>query len=442
MRRISHFSIGVIWIFLILSGCTGKEVVESSPASPGSQSAIQPGSEAARTGCQAEGSCEILWTSFVTSGTPVRDAFIIGENIYIETKECELYCLDARTGFTKWVIGLAGPLQARLVKSGGNFLAVTASLLIEIDPKRGYIVREERLPFSPSSGVALDGYNFYLSGWDGRLYTLDQNTLKMKMVSPLKGRVLTLPRLAQNLIICATEQGVIQAVSTLDGTTEWLFPRKRIMHKIRAKELWAGDVVAEDLKAQDGTVILAKGSSATVDTLETVEESKIGEVWIYVSKGVYELPTRTQFVGQVEVAREAIYAATTDAMLYCLSVRSGNLLWYANLPGPVVSGVIVRGDTIYVPTFESGLTALDRRSGKRKWWVKEAKDLLAFGEGVIYLLAPPRKIMVVEEATGSVLSSFALPRPATVFRGIINLDSQVLYLFTPEGRLYACETAE
>jgi len=301
-------------------------------------------------------------------------------------------------------------------------------------------VREERLPISPSSGVVLDGYNFYLSGWDGRLYTLDQNTLKMKMTSPLRGRVLASPRLAENLIICATEQGVIQAVSTVDGTTVWLFPRKRVIHKIRAKELWAGDVVAEDLKAEDGTVILQKGSPVTGYTLEVVEEKAIGDVWIYVSKGAYELPTRTSFLGQVEVRGGAIYAATTDAMLYCIRTRGGNLLWQANLPGPVISECIHRGDTIFVPTFESGVLALDRRSGNRKWWVKEAKDLLAFGQGEIYLLAPPRRIVAVEDASGEVLFSFALPKTRSPLRGVINLDSQVLYLVTRKGLLIACET--
>jgi len=449
MRRISALWVGVIWVFLMLShtGAYGEAgeasgPVEADPREPH----------------------EVLWESFVTSGTPVRDAFIIGENIYIETEESELYCLDRENGHTKWIIDLAGPLKARPVKKGRNLLAVTASLLVEIDPERGHIVREERLSFSPSSGVALDDANYYLSGWDGRLYTLDQNTLKIKMTSPLKGRVLASPSLAEHLIICATEAGVIQAVNALDGTMAWLFPRKGIMHKIRAKELWGGDVVAEDLKTTDGTVILAKGSSVTRGTLDDIEESKVGEVWIYVSKGAYELPSRTQFVGQVEVRRGTIYAGTADAMCYCLRARGGNLLWHANLPGPAISGVIVRGDTIFVPTFESGVVALDRGSGKRKWWAQEAKDLLAFGAGPpagetgkIYLLAQGDKIMVVEEASGAIRRTaevvstltFALPADPSLpaglaptgeagpFRGITNFDSQVLYLFTSRGLVIA-----
>ncbi len=172
MRRISALWVGVIWVFLMLShtGAYGEAGEASGPQEPH----------------------EVLWESFVTSGTPVRDAFIIGENIYIETEESELYCLDRENGHTKWIIGLAGPLQARPEKKAGNLLAVTASLLIEIDPERGHIVGEERLSFSPSSGVALDDENYYISGWDGRLYTLDQDTLKLKMVSPFSqsGRAL------------------------------------------------------------------------------------------------------------------------------------------------------------------------------------------------------------------------------------------------------------
>ena len=388
---------------------------------------------------EVEEPLEVLWYSQVTRDIPVRDAFILGENVYVETEAFELYSVDKENGHTKWIIGLPGPLAARPVKKGGNLSAVSASLLVEIDLGRGHIAHYHRLGFSPSSGVVLDDNNFYLSSWDGWLYALDQKTLKVNMTSRLKGAVLAFPAVAHSFIICATDEGFVQAINTLDGTTQWLFPRKHILHKIRINELWAGDVVAEDVKSEEGTVLLAKDTPVTYDTLEAIERSEIGDVWIYVTRGAYELPTKARFIGPVQVRGENVYAATTDGLLYCLRAQGGNYLWHANLPGPAITGMIVRDDTIFVPTFESGVVALKRQTGERQWWVKDGKDLLAATEGKIFLLTRDDKIMMVDEASGEALSSIELPQAVGEYHGITNFDSEVLYLFTSDGSFFALQ---
>jgi glucose dehydrogenase len=94
---------------------------------------------------------------------------------------------------------------------------------------------------------------------------------------------------------------------------------------------------------------------------------------------------------------------------------------------------MVRGDTIFVPTFQSGAVALDRRTGERKWWAEEAKTPLAFGQEKIFFLTLDDKVAVLDEASGEVISSIVLPAVPSEYHGITNFDSEVLYLFTSDG---------
>lgn len=76
-----------------------------------------------------------------------------------------------------------------------------------------------------------------------------------------------------------------------------------------------------------------------------------------------------RFTGPVEIAGTTLYGGSVDRKVYAVDLTSGNIRWSSGLPGMIVGGVLLAGDTVFAASSrpEGRIYALRRSSGKRIW---------------------------------------------------------------------------
>jgi outer membrane protein assembly factor BamB len=101
-----------------------------------------------------------------------------------------------------------------------------------------------------------------------------------------------------------------------------------------------------------------------------------------------------------------LYAGGMDRKVYAVNLASGEVRWSVRLPGMVVGGVLLSGDTLYVASSrpDGGVQALRRRDGKRIWRASAgaiAAPLALIG-GVLVAETQRGEVLAIDPATGKV----------------------------------------
>jgi outer membrane protein assembly factor BamB len=71
----------------------------------------------------------------------------------------------------------------------------------------------------------------------------------------------------------------------------------------------------------------------------------------------------------VEIKGTTLYGGSIDRKVYAIDLVSGDIRWSARLPGMIVGGVLLAGDTVFAASSrpEGRIYALQRSNGKRIW---------------------------------------------------------------------------
>jgi outer membrane protein assembly factor BamB len=76
-----------------------------------------------------------------------------------------------------------------------------------------------------------------------------------------------------------------------------------------------------------------------------------------------------RFTDPVEIQDSTLYGGGVDRKVYAVNLVSGEVRWSSRLPGMIVGGILLSGDTIFVASSrpEGRVAALSRSSGKEIW---------------------------------------------------------------------------
>ena len=76
-----------------------------------------------------------------------------------------------------------------------------------------------------------------------------------------------------------------------------------------------------------------------------------------------------RLTGTVESHDNTFYGGGTDRKVYAVNLQSGGVRWSVRLPGMIVGGVLLSGDTVYAASSrpEGRVVALRREDGKQIW---------------------------------------------------------------------------
>ncbi len=84
---------------------------------------------------------------------------------------------------------------------------------------------------------------------------------------------------------------------------------------------------------------------------------------------VWTARTGRRFTGPAEVEDNTLYVGSIDRKVYAVNLANGDVRWSARLPGMIVGGVLVSGDTVFAASArpEGKIYALRRANGKQIW---------------------------------------------------------------------------
>lgn len=113
-----------------------------------------------------------------------------------------------------------------------------------------------------------------------------------------------------------------------------------------------------------------------------------------------------KLTGQIATRDNMLYGGSTDRKVYAVDLASGEVQWSARLPGMIVGGVLLSGDTVYAASSrpEGRIYALRREDGKQIWRASTGHigAPLALVDGVLVAETQRGVILALDPATGKV----------------------------------------
>jgi len=113
-----------------------------------------------------------------------------------------------------------------------------------------------------------------------------------------------------------------------------------------------------------------------------------------------------RFTDPVEIVDNTLYGGSIDRKVYAVNLGNGEVRWSSRLPGMIVGGVLVSGDTVYAASSrpQGRISALRRSNGKQIW--KSSTPAvgapLALVGGTIIALTQEGEALGVEPAKGKI----------------------------------------
>ncbi len=319
---------------------------------------------------------EELWTRglYDKDAPTVRDAYVLGNYILIETKTLKLYGLNRKSGRPEFVVTLNDPMDVRACEDADNIYAVARNVLIAID-KRAFVAYRKYLKFAPASQMIADETNIYMGCHDGKVRAFRKGPRYFDWKQTTMGVVSARPALGSKLLYAGSQDGKVYALSPVDGQRKWEF-----------KTL---NYISGDVAYADRTVYVASSD------------------------------------GTLYALRDLPQGSRTAQQAWPVPYATGSA---------IMSGPAVLGGTICVINEDRECHAVDATTGKRKWVVKDVGKVISKGKLNTYLLRGDRYILAVDNESGEIHWMLDVRSKGTA-RFLANRSDDAIYLVRADGLL-------
>ena len=326
----------------------------------------------------AEAGLSLLWKADLPWGEKVRDSYLLGERLYVVTSKNRLYAFDAQTGSNPWIFQADGTIYGRAATDDKDLFLIVGRDILAINPDEGFKDWEISLDFPPASALAVDEFNIYLGGYDGKCYAIDKRTRFEKWHFTPGGHITGGPTLLADTVYFGDSEGRVLALSILDG-------RQRFRYH-------AGAAIRDPL-ARIADRIYVRAENYQVYSLNSSWQGleRRQPAWIFPAGGSVELP-----------------------------------------PAAVA-------DTVYIAAEGVGVFAADMATGERKWFVPGARQFLFLGKESAYLLGANGMIQVVSKADGGNRLRLDARR---FDQFVTNTSTDVLYMIRSGDGILAAREAQ
>lgn len=261
------------------------------------------------------------------------------------------------------------------------------------------------------AGVLIRDGVVYVPGGDGVLRALKADTGALLWSYDCGEELVTVPVLAEDRVMVASQSATLFAVNAADGKWAWQYRRTPP----------AGFILrgASTPVVREGIVYLgfSDGHAAAL------EAKTGGAVWDRV------LSTGTQFIDVsstpgFDAGGHLIVASYKDG-LFALDAKTGDTVWQST--GLGLAYVVVRGGVIFAAG-EDRIAAFSSETGKNIWITQlpdRAGQQPAFASGL--LLVPTGKaLLFMDPVTGKILRRFDPGKGVTATPGVYGPDALVL----------------
>ena len=272
----------------------------------------------------------------------------------------------------KWKFKTGGAvLSSPVVADGAVYVGSNDHFVYAVNAANG----RKRWAFKTGSRVmssaAVDSGLVYVGSYDGNLYSLDAATGKQRWKFSFEGEhrfmgrhlhgalpaaesmpdpfdvFLSSPTVVQGVVYVGSGDGSVYALDAARGALRWKFKTGNVVH--------ASPAVA------DGVVYIGSWDSY----FYALDAATGRERWRFKTGEDAEISNQVGIQSSAVVADGLVYFGCRDANLYALDAATGVKVWAMSNQGSwVVSTPIVRGDTLYFATSDSGLfRAVNAKTG-------------------------------------------------------------------------------
>lgn len=147
---------------------------------------------------------------------------------------------------------------------------------------------------------------------------------------------------------------------------------------------------------------------------------------------IWSAQTGGAIEGELDADDEAVYAASMDRSLYRLNAGTGNTDWRKMMSAPLREGPVVISDTAYQYVENTGMVALDARSGDELWVDRSYRRIVTEHGDHVLLQNRGGKLLAVERNTGKTEETIDLAKGMMVAQNQVN---PALFFARPNGQL-------
>lgn len=113
-----------------------------------------------------------------------------------------------------------------------------------------------------------------------------------------------------------------------------------------------------------------------------------------------------RFTGPVKIENNTLYGGSIDRKVYAVNLANGDVRWSSRLPGMIVGGVLLAGDTVFAASSrpQGRISALRRSSGKQIWRTSTPPigAPLALIDGVLIGLTQEGEVLGLDPRRGKI----------------------------------------
>jgi outer membrane protein assembly factor BamB len=235
----------------------------------------------------------------------------------------------------------------------------------------------------------------------GRVVALDQETGAERWRATTGGEVIAAPAVAGGFVVVRTVDGRLHGLRASNGTEAWFFeqPVPRLTLRGNAPPVVSGDTVFAGL--DNGKVVALTLANGELLWTATVAPGH----------GRTEIERLVDIDAPVRVVDDDLFVVGFQGRIAMLASDSGQIWWGRELSS--YRGLAVDGESLYVTTADSRVTALSRRDGTPVWQQDGllrrsltapalTNDALAVAdfEGYVHWLDPASGQMLARARTG------------------------------------------
>ena len=240
-------------------------------------------------------------------------ALIYDGKVYIGSYDTKMYCLDALTGVKKWTLKTNGAIwSSPVVDTGRIYFGSNDDFVYCVDAQNGNIVWTYKTGGDVYSSATFNGDNMYIGSHDSRMYCLNKSTGSKvwDIFVGDKSEVESSPTIAEGKIFIGTYSGSVYCLDANRGIPKW---------------------VAKGLIKIRGSLLVYK-NKVFVSTWSDKKTNIAKLVCLDINKGevvwTKESQNKNQYLGSAAVGVDGnvVYTDTNDTLLM-LDALKGTEVW-------------------------------------------------------------------------------------------------------------------
>ena len=293
----------------------------------------------------------LAW-AFTTGGAVRSTPAVAGGTAVFGSNDGFLYALDLKTGAERWRVKLGGDVSSSPAIADGRVLVMAADgrlCAFRLADGKPIWTRPTGADLSlgsdprtfdlwVSSPTVADGV-VYIGGGDGKVYSIDADSGRVRWTYATRSRVRSSPAVANGSVFVGSFDGQVYALDAATGAERWKFQ--------------TGDAVQSSPAVADGVVVVGSRAMAVFGL-----DAKTGALrWRRPHSGSWILGSAAVAGGRV------IIGGSDSHRVEALDLQTGAALWSANVGARVLGSPVVAGDTVIYGGEDFRVYTLDAATG-------------------------------------------------------------------------------